>query len=317
MSRPAAAQRWLRGRAIAWAARRQGVDPVPVMLHRRRIYILPTGQGMLYGLSVLAMLLASLNYNNNLGLLLTFLLAGIGVAAMYRCQHNLAGLVVHVQPAPPVFAGETLQFPVLLHHDGGQYRFAISGAAKPVDVPVGRGTIVPIAQPTRRRGRQPLKRFSLSTTFPLGLFRAWVWIETDVAGLAWPRPAAMPAASAPAPAQGVTAGANVAGDDDFAGLRAWREGDSIRHVDWHAVARGRGLLTKQFSAGPPSLEFYDLAALGGLPIEQALSRLARSVLNADAAGSTYGLRLGDRTFGPDSGAAHRERCLSAMALFQV
>ncbi|HET6725568.1 MAG TPA: DUF58 domain-containing protein, partial [Gammaproteobacteria bacterium] len=244
------ARRWLRRRAVRWAARRQGVDPSPVTLHRRRIYILPTAQGLLYALSVFAMLLASLNYNNNLGLLLTFLLAGIGIAALYRCQHNLAGLVVHVQPASPAFAGERLEFPVLLHH-GGQHRFSISGAiggiATPVDVPAGRGVMTRISQRTHRRGRQPLKRFSLSTTFPLGLFRAWVWIEHDIAGLAWPRPAESPAATGRAPAAAdAAAGAYVEGDDDFAGLRAWREGDPIRRVDWHAMARGRGLLTKQF-----------------------------------------------------------------------
>ncbi|HET7586595.1 MAG TPA: DUF58 domain-containing protein [Gammaproteobacteria bacterium] len=310
----ATARRWLRRRAVAWASRRQGIDPMPVTLHRRRIYILPTGQGLLYALSVFAMLLASLNYNNNLGLLLTFLLAGIGVATMYRCQHNLAGLVVHVQPALPTFAGRELQFPVLLHHDG-HHRFAISGATAPVDVPGGRGAMTHVAQSTRRRGRQPLKRFSLSSTFPLGLFQAWVWIEADVAGLAWPRPAATPAETATAPASGNAAGDQAEGDDDFAGLRAWREGDPLRRVDWHAVARGRGLLTKQFSAGPPALDYYDLDALAHLPLEEALSRLTRSIIDADAAGNPYGLRLGGQTFGPDSGAAHRDRCLTALALF--
>ncbi|HET6655732.1 MAG TPA: DUF58 domain-containing protein [Gammaproteobacteria bacterium] len=308
------ARRWLRRRAVTWAARRQGIDPVPVTLHRRRIYILPTGQGVLYAISVFAMLLASLNYNNNLGLLLTFLLAGIGVAAMYRCQHNLAWLVVHVQPALPTFAGQELRFPVLLHHDG-HHRFAISGDTGVVDVPGGRGAMTHVAQPTGRRGRQPLKRFSLSSTFPLGLFRAWVWIDADIAGLAWPRPSATPAATATAPTTGAAAGESAEGDDDFAGLRAWREGDPIRRVDWHAVARGRGLMTKQFSAGPPALDYYDLDALAHLPLEEALSRLTRSVIDADAAGSTYGLRLDGQTFGPDTGAAHRERCLTALALY--
>ncbi|HET6726112.1 MAG TPA: DUF58 domain-containing protein, partial [Gammaproteobacteria bacterium] len=158
---------------------------------------------------------------------------------------------------------------------------------------------------------------SLSTTFPLGLFRAWVWIEHDIVGLVWPRPAEMPAATGRAPAAAdAAAGDYVEGDDDFAGLRAWREGDPIRRVDWHAMARGRGLLTKQFTAGPPALDYYDIDALADLPLEEALSRLTRSVVDAAASGASYGLRLGGQTWGPDSGAAHRERCLTALALYE-
>jgi uncharacterized protein (DUF58 family) len=300
---------------MTWAARRQGVDPIPVMLLRRRVYILPTAQGALFALSVFAMLLASLNYNNNLGLLLAFLLAGIGLAAMYRAQRNLAGIIVHVQPPPPVFAGDRLRFPIVLHHNG-HHRFAIDGADEPVNVPAGRTVIATLEQATRRRGRQHLARFSLFTTFPLGLFRAWVWVDADVTGLAWPKLAAEAAPTAPGTGVGATeAGSKVEGDDDFAGLRAFREGDPLRRVDWHAVARGRGLMTKHFTAAPPSLEWYDIEALAGLPIESALSRLARSITDAEAAGANYGLKIGARALGPDRGTAHRDRCLAALALY--
>jgi uncharacterized protein (DUF58 family) len=310
----ASAKSWFSQRVVAWAARRQGIDPVPVTLQRRRIYILPTRQGLLYAVSVLAMLLASLNYNNNLGLLLTFLLAGVGLVALYRSQHNLAGLVVHVRPAPPVFAGDELCFPVQLRHDG-RHRYAIGAPGTFVDVPGGRGTTIRIGQKTRHRGSCALRRFSLSTTFPLGLFRAWVWIDSDIHSVVWPRPAAIAAQPAPVPAAESASGTLADGDDDFAGLRAWREGDPIRHVDWNALARGRGLMTKQFAGGPPALDHYDLDALSGLPLETALSRLARSVLDADAEGARYSLRVGDRTLGPDSGTVHKERCLMALALY--
>lgn len=314
MSLAISADRFKRRLAL-WAVRRQGRDPIPVTLHRRRVYILPTPQGLLYALSVLAMLLAALNYNNNLGLLLAFLLAGLGIAAMYRCQRNLAGLVVHVQQPPAAFVGETLFFPLLLHHRGRQSRFAISGTGESIDVPPGQSATTRVRQPARRRGRQALKRFSLNTTFPLGLFRAWVWIDSDIGAIVFPRPADEPAPDSLAAGGPGDTGSGRDGDDDFAGLRAWRDGDSLHHVDWRALARGRDLLTKQFSADPPALHCYDLAALGGLPLEQALSRLARSVVDADAGGERYALKLGTQTLGPDAGPAHRERCLVALALF--
>lgn len=305
----------LKRRFAAWALRRQGPDAVPVTLNRRRVYILPTRQGLLYALAVFVMLLASLNYNNNLGLLLTFLLAGLAIAAMYRCQRNLVGITVHLYPPPPVFTGETLYFPLLLHHDGRQRRFAISGATEVLDIPPGQSVTTHIAQPTSHRGRQRLQRFSLATTFPLGLFRAWAWIDADVDGTAYPAPAAQPAPSVPATGGDPATGSGTHDGDDFSGLRAWREGDSIRHVDWHALARGRGLLTKQFGAMPPALRHYDLGALAAVPLETALSRLARSILDADAEGAGYSLKLGSQFIPPASGAAHRERCLNALAVY--
>lgn len=306
----------LKRRFAAWAAHRQGIDPIPVTLDRRRVYILPTRQGLLYALAVFVMLLASLNYNNNLGLLLTFLLAGVAIAAMHRCQRNLVGITIHLYPPAPVFAGETLYFPVLLRHAGRQRRFAVSGAADVVDIPPGQSVTAHLAQPARRRGRQPLARFSLATTFPLGLFRAWTWIDADISGIAYPVPAARPAPSGANAGDSETAtGSGSRDGDDFAGLRAWREGDSIKHIDWHALARGRGLLTKQFGAAPPVLRHYDLAALAAVPLETALSRIARSVLDADAEGAGYSLKLGDRVLGPASGAAHRERCLVELAIY--
>src|SRR6056297_394300 len=64
--------------AARWARRRQGADPVPVRLASRRIYILPTGVGVTYGLMTFAMLLGSMNYNNSMGFALTFVLAALG-----------------------------------------------------------------------------------------------------------------------------------------------------------------------------------------------------------------------------------------------
>ena len=66
----------LRQRAAAWARRRHGEDRLPVGLNARRVYILPTRAGMAFSLLLFVMLVAGLNYGNNVALMLTFLLAG-------------------------------------------------------------------------------------------------------------------------------------------------------------------------------------------------------------------------------------------------
>ena len=93
-----------------WARKRQGMDGPVTQLQPRRIYILPTGVGLVFALMTFAMLLGSMNYNNNLSFVLTFMLIGVGFVAMHQCQRNLVGLELSFAGVEPVFAGQSAQF---------------------------------------------------------------------------------------------------------------------------------------------------------------------------------------------------------------
>ena len=62
----------------------------------------------------------------------------------------------------------------------------------------------------------------------------------------------------------------------------------------------------------------DYAALpASLAPEARLARLARWVLEAEAAGLRYGLTLPGAQLPPGEGEAHRRACLDALALVRV
>ena len=63
-----------------WQARHPRTDSWT--LTQRNIYIVPTGAGFVFALVLAVMLLAAINYQLNLGYVLTFLLAG---PASCRC----------------------------------------------------------------------------------------------------------------------------------------------------------------------------------------------------------------------------------------
>ncbi len=67
-----------------FVSRRAPVGHLPFTLGSRRIYILPTRNGLYFAVLVLAMLLGSMNYNNSLGFALAFLLAAVGLVAMHH-----------------------------------------------------------------------------------------------------------------------------------------------------------------------------------------------------------------------------------------
>jgi uncharacterized protein (DUF58 family) len=291
-----------------------------VVLVHRRVYIVPAAQGWLFALTLLILLIGSINYALSLGFALTFLLAGMGVAGMVHTARNLARLAVSVGRAEPVFAGETAQFRLYLDARASFDRPSIlvrhvhSGSQMVLDVPaLGLGEVV-LGVPAPRRGWLALGRVMLETRFPLGVFRAWSYVEPDARCLVYPRPeySALPAPSGET-AKG-SARSPMPGNDDYAGLRAYQLSDSPRHVAWKAVARSEDMLTKQFMGEAAAELWLDWARLAPLGIEQRLSRLAGWVLQAERTGLLYGLRLPGIEIAPGRGEAHRAGCLQALAL---
>ena len=112
--KPKAYRRAIEARAERWARKRQVTDRPVTELHSRRVYILPTAVGLVYALMAFTMLLGSMNYNNNLSFVLTFLLTGLGFVSMHQCQRNLVGLELGFAGVDPVFAGQAADFEIAI-----------------------------------------------------------------------------------------------------------------------------------------------------------------------------------------------------------
>jgi uncharacterized protein (DUF58 family) len=310
------------GRPIAaWARRRTGRDRSPVLLDRRRIYILPTRLGLVYGLMLFTMLLAGLNYANNLALALTFILAAAGWVAMHECYRNLAGLSVVSEDARAPFAGHAASLRYTLVAKDGRQRQDIElgiGPARAVAAvnPSATPAAALIEFPCPRRGRLILPRMVVESRYPLGIFRAWSWLHFDQQLLVYPAPAAHPPARPPAIPDGSSRSADTArGDEDVADLRTYRRGDALRRVAWKAYARGGALLVRELSGTGGKPPYFDLATVAGADLESRLSALCRLVVDAAARGDVFGLRLGDEEVQHGSGPSHLSRCLEALAVY--
>lgn len=302
-----------------WIRRRQGPDRGAVTLHGGRIYILPTRLGIVFAVMLLGMLLGSLNYANNLGLGLTFLLAALGLVTMHACHRNLAGLTVVSAGTDPPFAGQDATFRVGLSNPSMAPRIDIeaAGGSGPVDVasvPAEGDIRLRLSLPTRRRGRVRLDRCEIATRYPFGLFRAWAVLHPDTDCQVYPRPAA---AAPPAPRAPGHDGRRDArrGEEDFAGLKDYRPGDPPRRIAWKAHARGGDLLVKEFAGNAAPVALFDLDAAPGQDLESRLGVLARWIVDAHDRDEAYGLRLPGALVPAGAGEAHRRRCLGALADF--
>src|SRR2546423_10213927 len=96
-----------------------------VVLVHRRVYIVPAQLGWFFVLTLLILLIGSINYTLSLGFGLTFLLAGLALARMVHTARNLARMAVSAARAEPVFAGATAQLRLYL---GARARFERPGS---------------------------------------------------------------------------------------------------------------------------------------------------------------------------------------------
>jgi uncharacterized protein (DUF58 family) len=308
-------------RFAAWTRRRQGPDRDPVVLGRGRIYILPTRLGIAYAAMVVAMIAGGLNYNNNLGLALAFVLVSLGLVAMQHCHGTLSGLAARLLATDSAFAGQSVSFRLLLENTARipRPRIEVSAgrlAPQVADVPAAGSATAAIGVVAPRRGRVRLERLEIATRHPLGLFRAWAVVHPEYSAVAWPRPAAR--GRPPPVVETDTGGAQdrSQGEEDFAGLRPYQPGDALRRVAWKAYARGQGLHTKQFAGTDVVSHVFDWESLSGLDTEARLSQLSRWIVDAHEHGEAFGLRLPGTSFPANIGRAHYERCLDALGLFE-
>lgn len=171
-------------------------------------------------------------------------------------------------------------------------------------------------QAAPRRGWLPAGTFSLASDYPLGLFHAWTWAELDMRCLVYPTPAPPGAAPPATSGHGGQSSSGRAGQEEFAGLREYRRGDGPRTIHWKSLPKLQTPMVKQFSETREQELWLDFQQLRQLPLEARLSQLTRWVLDAEAAGRSYGLRLPEKIIAPAQGEAHRRRCLEALALYE-
>jgi uncharacterized protein (DUF58 family) len=309
--------RGFRRRLLA-LARPRGPETLPILFDRRRIYVLPTRFGLFFAALLAVMSIGALNYNNNPALLMAFLLAGAAVASLVSAQLQLSGVVVTAVDAEPVPAGQPLQVRMHARVADRRPRSGLrvgldEGAGASLAMRDGAGeAIVELA--TQRRGWLDVPRLRVSTTWPIGIARAWSYAWPDAPLLVYPMPDPV---ATPLPAgSGDPASRRLqAAGDDVHHLRNYRTGDSRRAIAWKPSARRGTLLVREFEQPAGTDIDLDWNELHGLAHEARISRLARWVEDAERDGRRYRLTLpGQPAIGPDRGPAQRHACLRALAL---
>jgi uncharacterized protein (DUF58 family) len=308
-------------RLQTWAERRlpaltryRRAETLPIELHRRRIYIVPTMFGLGFSILLLVMLVGALNYSNNAALLLTCLLGAASSTSMLFGFRGLDGLRLTQIRAGHAVAGQPIELTLTFETRRARsaIRLDLANAFTAFAIDANGSAAVKLTLPTEARGWLPLPRIRLWTTWPLGLFRAWSWLHPDQSVLVWPRQE-LSGPPPRAPAEDARHMRLYRGDE-LAALRDYRAGDPQRHIAWKASAHHDNLLVKDFEQPQSRPQWQlDWRQLAGMDSESRIARLARWIAEAQSERRSYSLWVPGTDIAASSGPLHYAYCMSTLA----
>lgn len=289
-------------------------------LTQRNVYIFPTKEGGLFAGLLLLLLLTAINYQSSLIYLFTFLLGAVFVFSIIFCFKNLSGLNVSLVATNECFVGEEAIYSFAIKSGLNQYCESLFFKVdlepkKRIDVAASEVVSLDLSKSAKKRGATTLGRVLIETVYPVGLIRAWTWLEFEKAALVFPEPIkgerlVVDGRLGDESEEGVA----VKGEEELAGLRDYALGDSPNRIAWKHYASKGELYVKEFDGVSSSTSWLRYFDYGSGNKEQRLSYLCHDVLNYSDKGLRFGLELPGVVIEPSQGEPHKLECLRALAL---
>lgn len=277
----------------------------------------------LFGPVLGCMWLAAVNYENNLVYAVLYLVGALSFVSIFHTWRNLASVEVEYIRAKPAFAGDEIEVEIHLRNRGTRSSYNLTferldrGGRKPVrsrqgvNLEAGDARVVTAFLPAEKRGRHIFETLVVRSAYPFGLF--WAKLHAVERAVYYVYPAPHGRDELPGMQIAGSEGPRLRAGDDFSGVRAYSPGESLRHIDWKAYARGRPLVVKQFTGGEGRELWLDARTLGPLSLEDRLAQLTLWALEAEEGGIPYGLDLGEVHLPPALGTNHQRSVLEALA----
>jgi uncharacterized protein (DUF58 family) len=325
-------------------------------LNHHNIFIFPAKFGLLFLSLCVLMFLLGTNYQNNLMLLLCYFLLAIFLVNLLASYINFARIDLQIGKCPEVFVGDNLPVPLWLNTNSsgnflakpcskGLLHFKFQSIKhkpiKKVKTQQNQSSIlvdadafsnpINLSQTCQQRGKLKLSRVTVESYYPLGLYRCWTHLAFTHQITVFPKPLPCEiqlhlSEHNSANKSGYIAN-EQAGHDDFSHLKAYQVGEPLNHIAWKQLAKGRGMVSKQFSSIGNHIGWLKLSAVSKnqslshlsdeltTALNKELGELCYQVIELSRTRRTFGLDLGAQCIAPNSGAGHRFACLHALAYF--
>jgi uncharacterized protein (DUF58 family) len=289
-----------------------------ITLTQKNVFIFPTKTGFAFGGLIGLLILGAINYQASLVYGVAFLLGSLFLVTILYTFRNLSGLTLELSGTRPGFVDEDVEISIRVTRPEGRVREGIQlgwpeGIMQWAEISEQASDAVRLYVRAPARGYFNPGRLLVETYFPLGLLRAWTWVDLDVRALVYPKPifGDYPRSVSGHRDEGQLI--DPLGSDDFSDIKSYRPGDPIRNIIWRSYARSDELMVKEYASYVEPRLWLSLDTVDG-NLEEKVSRLTGLALKATREEREFGLDLGSTRIAPGRGEAHLEQVLKELAL---
>jgi uncharacterized protein (DUF58 family) len=312
---------WARNKRDRWLLNRVPSENI-IQLNINNTFILPSSFGWSCIGIIISLFVLGTNFQNNIILLLCYFLLAMMLLAVFHSyffftQHQISFLAI-----TPDFENRQLYLPVQIHskqdYEGGVLSFSVNKSISLSIELESRDQLIKVPLPKYKRGYYICPKISVTALYGFGLFRCWTHLTPKMNFYVYPamQKSAVKLHRANADAQlAHSSDSQYVISDDLQGIREHQITDPIHHISWKHVAKGQGMLTKDFSENKGVSGWLRLADLQHLDIEQALQCLCYQIQQLDKDQVQFGLDLGSTKILPQEGQTHLHECLVQLTLF--
>ncbi len=287
------------------------------------IFIFPSRFGWLFLVLCLCLFLLGTNYQNNLMLILCYLMIALFLLNLHAAYWNFARLRLRLKAIHNGYALDhgsiclSVSTPEQTRKCKGTIH--VSEYTQPtqhtLDCETADQFDLPIQLP--KRGIHRFPRLTISSYYPLGLYRCWTHLDFNryVTVYPKPQPSRLKIQWLEDAQQGERGFKSEKGQDDFSGLKPYQPGDSLHRVAWKHVAKHQAWQSKAFDSDIAASGWLTLPTVNAADLELELSYLADQVNQCSQNDIQFGLELGKVQIPPASGEGHRIECLTALAAY--
>lgn len=293
------------------------------MVRENRIYIMPSGRGVVFLAAIFVMVLTGATYNNNLIFMLAALLFAVFCVSMVQTHYNIKGVRLEFLNADENFEGRTLSLLFQITQKRARNknalqirllskRFKTMSRSREDISPAERTRSARIEVEAWRRGVHALPDVILETYYPYGLFRAWKVFRSRGQLVVYPRPESSILLEPLAHAAGETeVGSRHSPEGDFGELKPYRTGESYHQISWKHYARYNELYSKIHWG--EQHKHYQIRWDSEVDRETQLRRMSRWIEVALKENATFEMETADLKIETGSGFEQARACWRALA----
>ena len=173
-----------------------------------------------------------------------------------------------------------------------------------------------------QRGFYDIPLIKVDSIYPLGLIRAFSYFSIEEKVLVYPKPQSceymlqkdLNRSSFDSSRQQVHS-TRSHGNDEISGLKNYRPGDAVSLIDWKQLAKGKGLMVKDFSADESMDMYLTENSIKSRELEEQISMLTYAVIDLTRRDIQFGFRFREINIQPGNGFEHQQYILRRLALY--